>query len=328
MVNWSVSPAKFGVCMSCRTWSFSGATPARQRRAGLVLLTVAATVWLSAALVESGDRSRRERCEALRRECAESIGELALADAGDAAASTPARMSLVDAIRFVQERQAALRELADYTAVFTKTELIEKRTTRQKMDMKFRREPFSVYFECHSKLDPRREVIYVEGANDGHLLLHEAGLKAIIGTVMLKPDDARIMEENRYPITDAGLAKMIDILLAIWEQEKNIDPDQVEVKLLATETVAGAECDGIEVTHPLKRPELKFHSTRLLFDRQTKLPVQVEQYGWPEKSAEKAPIVEKYTYTDVKPNVGLTDADFDPRNPDYQFAAGRAAQGE
>jgi hypothetical protein len=288
-------------------------------------MAVAAAVCTSAAHVQSGDKSRRERRDALRRECAESA---TTEKENDPSPSVNSRPTVHDAIKFVRDRQAALRDLADYTAVFTKTELIDQRTTRRKMDMKFRREPFSVYFECHSKLDPPREVIYVAGANDGYLLLHEAGLKAIIGTVMLKPDDARIMEENRYPITDAGLAKMLDILLAIWEQEKEIDADQVNVKFLGVETVGNIECDGIEVTHPHKLPGLKFHLTRLLFDRQTRLPVQVEQFGWPAKPDEKPPIVEKYTYTDVKPNVGLTDADFDPRNPEYQFAAGRQAQGE
>ncbi len=288
-------------------------------------MAVAAAICMSAAQVESGDKSRRERREALRRECVETA---TTEKENESSPSVSSRPTLRDAIKFVRDRQSTLRDLVDYTAVFTKTELIDQRTTRRKMDMKFRSEPFSVYFECHSKLDPPREVIYVAGANDGYLLLHEAGLKAIIGTVMLKPDDARIMEENRYPITDAGLAKMLDILLAIWEQEKDIDADQVNVKFLDVEAVASIECDGIEVTHPQKLPGLKFHSTRLLFDRHTKLPVQVEQLGWPEKPGEKPPIVEKYTYTDVKPNVGLTDADFDPRNPKYQFAAGRQAQGE
>jgi hypothetical protein len=291
-------------------------------------LAVAGAMWLLPGRVESGDKSRRERREAQRRECADTAGKETATRELEPGTPASARLTLRDAIRFVQERQPALRGLVDYTAVFTKIELIDQRTTRRKMDMKFRSEPFSVYFECYSKLDPPREVIYVAGANDGYLLLHEAGLKAIIGTVMLKPDDARIMEENRYPITDAGLAKMVDILLAIWEQEKDIDADQVDVKFLADETVGGVECDGVEVTHPQKVPGLKFHSTRVFFNRQTKLPVQLEQFDWPEKAGEKPPIVEKYNYADVKANVGLTDADFDPRNPEYQFAAGRQAQGE
>jgi hypothetical protein len=297
------------------------------RRASAVMLSmaVAAAVCLSAAHLESGDKSRRERRESLRQECAETPTTEKENDSSPAVSS---RLTLRDAIKFVHEHQAALRGVADYTAVFAKTELIDKRTTRRKMDMKFRSEPFSVYFECHSKLDPPREVIYVAGANDGYLVLHEAGLKAVIGTVMLKPDDARIMEENRYPITDAGLAKMIEIILAIWEQEKDVDADRVEVKFLSPETVGGVECEGVEVTHPQSLPGLKFHQTRLFFDRQTKLPAQLEQFGWPEKPGAKPPIVEKYSYSDVKPNVGLTDADFDPRNPQYQFAAGRQAQGE
>ena len=42
-------------------------------------------------------------------------------------------------------------------------------------------------------------------------------------------------------------------------------------------------------------------------------------YHWP--AAEKAapPVMEEYTYVNVKVNVGLTDKDFDPENPEYKF---------
>ena len=57
---------------------------------------------------------------------------------------------------------------------------------------------------------------------------------------------------------------------------------------------------------------LKFHVTRLSFEKKTGFPVQVEQYDWPEESdEEKPPLVERYTYSDIKATCGLTDADFD-----------------
>ena len=30
-------------------------------------------------------------------------------------------------------------------------------------------------------------------------------------------------------------------------------------------------------------------------------------------------LLEEYTYTNIKINVGLTDADFDTKNPNYKF---------
>ena len=32
-----------------------------------------------------------------------------------------------------------------------------------------------------------------------------------------------------------------------------------------------------------------------------------------------APLLESYTYYDVKLNVGLTEDDFDPANPEYRY---------
>ena len=44
-----------------------------------------------------------------------------------------------------------------------------------------------------------------------------------------------------------------------------------------------------------------------------------ELYGWPTQAGGQPPLVEEYTYRDVRVNVGLTDADFDPENPNYNF---------
>jgi hypothetical protein len=41
--------------------------------------------------------------------------------------------------------------------------------------------------------------------------------------------------------------------------------------------------------------------------------------GVPGKPGGQPYLIEEYTYTDVKPNVGLTDSDFDIRNRRYHF---------
>jgi hypothetical protein len=47
--------------------------------------------------------------------------------------------------------------------------------------------------------------------------------------------------------------------------------------------------------------------------------VLVEQYDWPEQAGELPRLVEQYRYADIKTNPGLTDADFDRDNSEYQF---------
>jgi hypothetical protein len=48
--------------------------------------------------------------------------------------------------------------------------------------------------------------------------------------------------------------------------------------------------------------------------------VRYAAYHWPQTQDDKiGPVIEEYTYLDLKINVGLTDADFDPENPNYNF---------
>jgi hypothetical protein len=111
------------------------------------------------------------------------------------------RISLDEAIEFARGSRAALRDVRDYTAVFTKTECVDDRLITQTMDMKFRHQPFSVYLCRRWNGKPGREVLFVAGANDGRLLVREAGLKSITGTLSFAPDDPKVLstESVRSP---------------------------------------------------------------------------------------------------------------------------------
>ena len=59
---------------------------------------------------------------------------------------------------------------------------------------------------------------------------------------------------------------------------------------------------------------------RIYVDKESRLPVQAELYGWPEVTGDEPPLLEQYIYTNIKTNIGLVDADFDPQNREYRFA--------
>jgi hypothetical protein len=48
-------------------------------------------------------------------------------------------------------------------------------------------------------------------------------------------------------------------------------------------------------------------------DQAYQLPIYTEIFDW------HGQLVERYGYLDVRLNQGLTDADFDPKNPAYGF---------
>lgn len=235
-----------------------------------------------------------------------------------------AKIPFDDAIKIARDSLEALQDVADYKAVFTKAELIDGRLLEQTMDLKFRSKPFSVYLGHRTRRGTGREVLYVAGANDNKLLVHEAGLKSIMGTLSLGINSARVMETNRHPITDIGLARLAESAIATWNiDRRQADPAQVDVELIHDVPVGAAQCALVQVTHHVQDPRIGYRLGRVYFDQATGFPIQAELYGWPARPDEESPLLEKYLYTEIETNVGLSSRDFDPRNPQYQFDVDR-----
>lgn len=228
-----------------------------------------------------------------------------------------AQHPLAPALEQAYKAREALADVKDYTAVFTKQELIGTQLKRCTMNLKLREEPFSVYM-LFGKPYEGREVIYVAGANKNLLLAHDTGVRALIGgTVSLAPDSNQAMEDNRYPVTMIGMRNMLERIITQWEAEGQYGETNVRYFPNAT---LGKEvsCRVIESSHPQPRKQFKFQKTLLYIDKQTGIAIRVEQYGFP-KNGEKSPLVEEYTYMSLKTNAGLTNVDFDAKNSSYAF---------
>jgi len=302
--------------MSISMRKIIGDTVRGARAADLAAIGLFAAALLSVANIDSNENLARAGQPAPEAESAHTV-----AVAADAGAESDRRLlSVDDALEYARTRSAGLRNVADYTATFSKVESVNRRIIEQKMELKFRRKPFSVYMQSYSKRRPAREVIFVAGKNDDMLLVHESGLKSLL-TLRLKPDDPRVMAENRYSITEIGIEKLLETTLSIWDEEKDISPTNVKVTLTGSARLGSAECEVIEVAHKRPLAGLKYQRTRLSFDKKTGFPVQVEHYAWPAQAGETSRLVERYTYLNIRANVGLTDEDFNPANSDYRFRA-------
>jgi len=75
----------------------------------------------------------------------------------------------------------------------------------------------------------------------------------------------------------------------------------------------------IESIHPKQESHFEYHIAKIYFDEELGLPVGYEGYLWPAKQGDPPVLLEKYFYTDIKINIPLTNLDFDPDNPSYQF---------
>lgn len=225
---------------------------------------------------------------------------------------------LAQPIEHARKAREVLDGVKDYTAIFSKQEMIGQQLKKTSMNLKFREEPFSVYMQFGKPYEGR-EVIYVAGANKNMLLAHDTGVRAILGgTVSLDPESNQAMEDNRYPVTMLGLRKMVERIIEQWEAEGKFG--ETNVKYFPNAKLgADVSCRVIESSHPQPRKQFKFQMTRLYIDKATGIAIRVEQYGFPQRGEKTSPLVEEYTYMSLKTNAGLTDADFDAKNTNYAF---------
>lgn len=230
----------------------------------------------------------------------------------------PGEHPLAPLIRWGKAGAAALEKLDDYSCTLVKRERVAgKLTPYQRMTAKVRHTPFSVYAAfVHNKERPWQEVIYVDGHNSGKMYVHSDEFR-MMGTVSLFPDSDRAMRDNRYPITEVGILKLIQRLVEHAESDARFD--DCEVKIYKDAKVENRPCLYLRVTHKNPRPEFTFNMARIFIDNELNVPVRYEAYTWPSKPGGQPELMEEYTYVDFQFNKQFNDRDFDINNPAYFF---------
>lgn len=224
-------------------------------------------------------------------------------------------------------RELFEKSIDDYTAVLVKRERINGTLTSEtRMEMKIRSRrtqgnklvrPLHAYLKF---VDPwltrGREVIWVENRNDGKLIGHEGGFKNLV-RVALAPTDSLAMMGNKYPITEIGLANLVEKLIEKGERDKKSGMCMVSVA--EGHKIGDRTCKLIQVTHSERDPRFDFHIAQIFMDADRMVPLRYAAFLWPEKPGDAPPLEEEYTYLKVELNVGLHDIDFDPENPAYSY---------
>jgi hypothetical protein len=231
----------------------------------------------------------------------------------------PGEHPLMPGVRWADATVKQLESLRDYSCIFVKRERVDgEMTPYTYLRLKVRHQPFSVYIHFDAPADQRgQEAIYVEGRNDGKLLAHGTGLKAIVGTVALEPTSPRAMAGSRYPITSIGLLNMTQTLRDVAGYETQFG--ECDVRFLPGTKVNGRSCTCMQMAHPVPRREFKYHVARVFVDDELNLPIRFETYDWPRSQGDEPVLNGEYTFLNLKVNNGFTDMDFDVRNPRYGF---------
>lgn len=207
------------------------------------------------------------------------------------------------------------RNIRDYSCTFIKRERIDGDLgDYQHIFMKVRQQPFSVYM-CFLQPYPGREVLYVDGQNDGELLVLESGWKRrVLGQLSLDPEGAVAMRGQKYPITHVGIHNLTSELIKVAERDTQYAECEVTTK--PNMKVNGRLTTMVQIVHPIPRQNFRSYTSRIFFDNELKVPIHYDSFLWPSQPGEQPPLDESYTYSDLKVNNNFTARDFDPDNPE------------
>lgn len=217
------------------------------------------------------------------------------------------------------------REIRDYTCVLVKRERVRGRLRDAEFifaKIRHRKElgdavpvPFAVYLKfLGPKAIKGREVLFVEGWNRGRLIARNGGQRLAFITMSLDPRGPTAMQGNRYPVTEIGILNLTQRLIYLARTQMELDGDIRDclVKYYPGARIDERKANCIEVCYPNRREGLQFHLARIFVDDELQLPVRYEAHGWPESDGDDPPLLEEYTYTRIKLNVGLRESEFQP----------------
>ncbi len=212
-----------------------------------------------------------------------------------------------------------LDHVSGYTATLRKQERMAGRLgPEQTLTMKVRNRPFAIYLKF---VAPKagKEVLYAEGHHDNKVIAHNGDwTRRLVPRLAVEPDSPLALADSRHPVTDAGLVSLARKLLAFREMDMG-DSDAVTI-LDRTTTPGGKPALRSLHTHTNPNARRPFARVEVLYDPETRFPIQITSYDWPAPGhVGELELAEMYSYDDLKIDAPLTAADFDPANPDYAF---------
>jgi hypothetical protein len=230
-----------------------------------------------------------------------------------AAALGPVRVDAADPLAtLLADMEGAYTRVTGYTALLVRQERVGARLRpREEALLKFQR-PGSVYMRWIAGPAKGRELLFVEGRDDGKILVHEPRFFSRLFTLVLAPDSPRILQESRHPATDVGLGRLIELIAGEARRGQRAG------ELTTVDRGVVGEARSRERVFELVLPRevsRGYYCSRAVLSLHPDLglPVRARFFDRDEQ------ILADYAYRDLELNGPLTPLDFDPRNPAYGF---------
>lgn len=221
------------------------------------------------------------------------------------------QMQMRDKILKIARR---VRRLRDYTMIMFKRERVGGTLKpREKVFLKFRH-PFSAYMRW-IKPAKGRQVLFVLGKNNNKLKVRDPSsfFARLAGTINLSPTGSLAMRGNRHSIYKLGMNNLMKL---VSKQIKRYEKrgDMKELVHEGYQTYGKEKIGCLRMRGPKSKSAGYYaYKTRLCWDENRMIPTRVTSWDW------KGRLVEDYSYSNIRLNVGLTDMDFSPKNPKYGF---------
>jgi outer membrane lipoprotein-sorting protein len=211
----------------------------------------------------------------------------------------------------IEEMRQAYDRVDHYTATFILQERVDRELgPDQRLLLKFKK-PLKVYLRWLKGNHEGRQALYPAGV-DGNELWVRLPLPVGAVTVSLDPQSPRARKGSRHAITEVGIGKLLDLIT-----------ENASRGMQRNELIVEDRGQHLAFDRPSQRYILHFPadpakgyycmSAIIDVDHEYLLPVYAEIFDW------HGQLIERYGYLDVRLNPGLTDVDFDSKNPAYGF---------
>lgn len=229
------------------------------------------------------------------------------------------QQAMQEELQLLENSESKVCVHTDYSATFLRQERVNGELRKpEHIELKVRCKPFSVYMRWP---ETKREVLYVDGRNDGDLMVREGGWKGTLGLLKLAPGGALAMAECRYPMTQVGLERLADRLIQYRKRDLGLSHG-LTCQLEPAE-FEGRDCDRYTIEYTDRKLEPVYRLSITYIDRELHVPICVKNFGWVADESipadDDSRLIEYYVYRDIKFDQGLTDSDFDVNNAAYAF---------
>ena len=220
-------------------------------------------------------------------------------------------VSPAEFVQLLEEMTRAYGRVDHYTAIFLMQERLERELgPTQRLELKFKK-PLKIYLRWLNGKHEGRQALYPAGIDGNELWVRQPLLVGAV-TVGLDPHSPRAREGSRHAITDVGIGRLLDFISV--NASRGLQRSELTIEDGDQRTTFHRPTQRYILHFPADPAKGYYCMTALIdVDREYRLPIYAETFDW------DGQLIERYGYLDLHVNPGLSDEDFDPKNPAYGF---------